>query len=327
LRQIPDIVVSIINYRTGAMTIACVESVLAALDGVEGRVVVVDNASGDGSADDIAAWIERAGEGDRVTLMRSPANTGFSGGHNLGMGHGPARYYLVLNSDGYLRPDFLRAILKTADARPEMGLFAPRIEHKDGEAQVSLFRFASPLSELIRAANSGPILKLLRRREVALPLDPDEAAIEWASFACILLRAEMVAEIGPMDEGYFLYFEDAEYCLRARRAGWRIAHVPEAKMVHLRGGSGPVKALQKAKRRLPGYLYASRSRFFFQAYGRGGLILANALWHLGRGLAQTRRLVGRRVPPAHEGEARDLWINAFNPTGPRLAPHEIDGNT
>jgi len=88
-----------------------------------------------------------------------------------------------------------------------------------------------------------------------------------------------------------------------------------------------VKALQKAKKRMPGYLYASRSRFFFQAYGRGGLILANALWHLGRGLAQTRRLVGRRVPPAHEGEARDLWINAFNPTGPRLAPHEIDGNT
>src|SRR6056297_1825510 len=307
------------------MTIACAESVLAALDGVEGRVVVVDNASGDGSADDIAAWIERAGEGHRVTLVRSPANTGFSGGHNLGMGHGPARYYLVLNSDGYLRPDFLRTILKAADARPEMGLFAPRIEHEDGEAQVSLFRFASPLSELIRAANSGPILKLLRRREVALPLDPDEVAIEWASFACILLRAEMVAEIGPMDEGYFLYFEDAEYCLRARRAGWRIAHVPEAKMVHLRGGSGPVKALQKAKKRMPGYFYASRSRFLYQAHGRAGLMLANLLWHMGRGIAHARRLVGRPVPPAHEGEARDLWINVFDPLGPRRAPHELPG--
>ena len=81
---------------------------------------------------------------------------------------------------------------------------------------------------------------------------PDPAEIGWASFACILLRGEMVSAIGPMDEGYFLYFEDAEYCLRARRAGWRVAYVPEARVVHFRGGSGPVKALARARTELGG---------------------------------------------------------------------------
>jgi N-acetylglucosaminyl-diphospho-decaprenol L-rhamnosyltransferase len=178
------------------------------------------------------------------------------------------------------------------------------------------------LSELMRAAQTGPVTSLFRHRVVALSTDPQESYIEWASFACILLRGAMIQQVGPMDEGYFLYFEDADYCLRARRAGWHIAKVPEARAVHFRGGSGPVKALQKSKKRMPAYFYASRSRFLYKAHGRAGLLLANLLWHLGRGIAQMRRLLGRPVPLAHENEAHDLWINAFDPLGPRLAPHE-----
>jgi len=327
-----NILVSIINYRTADLTIACARSVLEAglpepsgEAGQGGHVVIVDNASGDGSADRIAAWIAEDGLGDRISLVRSPDNAGFSGGHNAGMGFAPAAFYLILNSDAVLRPGFFDTIMEAARARPEIGLFAPRLEDEDGTPQISAFRFAGPLSELMRAARTGVVTRLFRHRVVALSADPQEARIEWASFACILLRGAMVERIGPMDEGYFLYFEDAEYCLRARRAGWRIATVPAARVVHFRGGSGPVKALQKAKKRMPGYFYASRSRFLYQAHGRTGLMLANLLWHMGRGIAQARRLVGRPASPAHEGEARDLWINAFDPLGPRRAPHELPG--
>lgn len=326
--QALDIVVSIINFRTAEMTCACVQSVLEDLGDIAGHVVVVDNASGDGSADEIAAWLEgqteTKGKPLPVSLVRSPDNTGFSGGHNQGMGHLPAKYYLVLNSDALLRPGFLATILAAAEAQPEIGLFAPRIEYEEGGAQINCFRFAGPLSELMRAAQTGPVSRLFRRRVVALSETPDPANIEWASFACILLRGEMFRALGPMDEGYFLYFEDAEYCLRARRAGWHITHVPEARAIHFRGGSGPVKTLQKAKKRMPGYFYASRSRFLYQAHGRAGLLWANLLWHLGRGIAQARRLLGRTPPPAATGEVRDIWINAFDPLGPRLAPHELD---
>lgn len=316
------VVVSIINYRTAELTIRCVESVVADLEGQDGRVAVVDNASGDGSADRIAAWIAAAAPPVPVELIRSPVNTGFSGGHNLGIGSCEAEYYLVLNSDAELRPGFFRTILAAAEADARAGLFAPRLEGEDGAAQDSCFRFPSPASEFIRGAASGPVARLLRRRVVSLGPVPEPALIEWASFACILLRSAAVREVGPMDEGYFLYFEDVDFCLQARRKGWRIRHVPEARAVHFRGGSGPVKALARQKARLPAYYYASRTRFFHRAYGRAGLLAANLGWIAGRGVAQLRRLAGKPVPPAAEAEARDIWINFATPLGPRRAPGE-----
>ncbi|MBL3551696.1 glycosyltransferase family 2 protein [Rhodovulum sulfidophilum] len=317
-----SLVVSIINYRTADMTLTCLASVLEDLDGIDGHVVIVDNASGDGSETVLQDWLD-AHPGAPVTLVRSAANTGFSGGHNQGMAARPARFYLLLNSDAVLRPGFCRTILAAAEEEPEAGLFAPRILRDSGETQDSCFRFHSPMSELIRGANTGLVTRALRRFEVSLGTEPVPAQIDWASFACILLRAEMTTAIGPMDEGYFLYYEDAEYCLRARRAGWRIARVPEAVAVHFRGGSGPVKTLRTARKRLPPYYYASRARFLYQAHGLMGLWAANLMWHTGRGLALLRRLAARpgRQPPL-EGEARDLWINAADPLGPRLAPHE-----
>jgi len=216
----------------------------------------------------------------------------------------------------------LAHILAAADANPKAGLITPQIATDDGDVQVSCFRFHSPLSELIRGANSGPVTRLLQNHVVALQPPVDSAQIEWASFACILLRGAMVHQIGPMDEGYFLYFEDAAYCLLARRAGWQVVQEPRAMAVHFRGGSGPVKALAKAHHRLPPYYYASRTRFFRQAYGPLGPVLANLMWGTGRLIARARRLTGRAVPPASTSEARDIWTNALQPLGPRRAPGE-----
>lgn len=307
--------VSIINYRTGDMTLACVRSVLADLGEIPARVVVVDNCSGDGSADQIEAWIAAQSPAVPVTLVRSETNSGFSGGHNQGMATAPAQFYLILNSDALIRPGFFAALLDAARAHPGAGLLAPQLEFDDGTRQVSCFRFPSPASELIRAAATGVITRLLARYAVPLAMPPAPEQIGWASFACILLRGDMVQAIGPMDEGYFLYFEDTEYCLRARRAGWRIAYIPKARAVHFRGGSAPVKALARERKRLPAYYYASRARFLHQAHGRAGLWAANLLWHLGRGIASARRLAGKAVPATNDREARDIWINAFNPTG------------
>ena len=310
------IAVSIINYKTGDMTIAAVQSVLDVLGNRDGEVIVVDNASGDGSDDQIAAWIEETGDA-RVKLVRSVTNSGFSGGHNQGMAAAPdADFYLVLNSDALLRPGFFEPLLAAAEANPKLGLIAPRLEHEDGTPQESCFRFQGVVAEVIRGAESGPISKLLRPFVVPLGLDPDPEDIGWASFACILLRAEMVRQIGPMDEGYFLYFEDSEYSLRAYRAGWRVAYVPEARAVHFRGGSGPVKEMAKAKKRMPAYYWRSRTRFLRQACGPLGPVLGNIAWIIGRGIAHTRRLFGQEVPQSNEAEWRDIWMNVFRPLEP-----------
>lgn len=316
------LVISIINYRTGTLTLHCVASVLADIVGLDAEIVVVDNLSGDGSAEEIAAWIAAQDPPVPVHLVLSPTNSGFSGGHNLGMATVPAEFYLILNSDALLRPGFCRAILAEAERQPQMGLFAPRIEYEDGTQQTNCFRFPSVASELIRGAASGPVTRILKRHEVPLTMPPAPDQIGWASFACILLRATMVQAIGPMDAGYFLYFEDTEYCLRAARAGWGVAYVPEARAVHFRGGSGPVKAMAAAKKRLPPYFYASRTRFLYQSQGAFGVLAANMAWVLGRGLAQVRRVLAKPVPQSIEGEMRDIWINSLSPLGDRRA-HDV----
>lgn len=316
------IAISIINFRTRELTLQCIGSALASIEGIDGQVIVVDNASNDGSAEAIAAWIDAQPAGTPVKLIRSETNTGFSGGHNQGIQACNAEFYLLLNSDALLRPGFCATILKTAAAQPDYGLFAPRIEHDDGKVQASCFRFPGPASELIRSANTGYVTRALKKYEVSLGEAPEPKRIEWASFACILLRGKMLEQIGPMDEGYFLYFEDAEYCLRARRAGWRVFYVPQAVAVHFRGGSGPVKALISKQKRLPAYYYSSRSRFLYQAHGWGGLMAANLAWYMGRMVAHLRRLAGSRPHPMADNQLWDIWINVRRPLGPRHGPED-----
>ncbi|MEO9576788.1 MAG: glycosyltransferase family 2 protein [Tateyamaria sp.] len=315
-----QLVVSIINYRTADMTLDCVRSVLEDIGELDVQVVIVDNCSEDGSEQKLTDWIAAQPDRTPVHLVSSNTNSGFSGGHNQGMAAMPATHYLLLNSDARVLPGCLSALLTEARTNPDAGLYAPQIEHEDGTIQGSCFRFHTPFSEFIRGANSGPVTKVLKRWNVPLGTDPDPRQIGWASFACIMLDERMVRDIGPMDEGYFLYFEDAEYCLRAHRAGWRVQHCPNARMIHFRGGSAPVKSLAKARARLPAYYYSSRTRFFFQAYGHLGLWAANLMWAAGRILALGRRLMGRHSDNAKASEGHDIWTNIFRPLGPSYAP-------
>ena len=317
-----ELVVSIINFRTGDMTLKCIEAVLKDMTGINGMIVVVDNCSADGSAEQIETWIAQQPDNTPVRLIRSDWNAGFSAGHNLGMAAEAAEFYLVLNSDAVPRPGLLRGLLDAARSEPEFGLFSPVIEADDGAVQNSCFRFPGPASELVRAARSSIVTRLLSHRDVSLGPCPAPENIEWASFACILLRRKMMQEIGPMDEGYFLYFEDVEYCLRARRAGWRIRYVPTVRVVHLQGGSGPAVSLINARKRPPRYVYSSRTRLLYQAHGTSGLLAANLLWYLGRAFKHLYLLAGRRVDSMARREALDIWTNFTRPLGPRFAPDE-----
>ena len=310
------VAVSIINFRTADLTIAAVQSVRDALGTRPADLIIIDNASGDGSAETLERWI--AAQGDtRLRLLRSAQNSGFSGGHNQGMAAAKAAdFYLILNSDAELRPGFFEEILAAAEAHPKAGLIAPQLEYDTGMIQQSCFRFHGILSELIRGAATGPVTKLLNRHVVALDLPPGPDQIEWASFACILLRGEMVRQIGAMDEGYFLYFEDAEYSLRARRNGWDVVYAPTARAVHHRGGSGPLKTMAAEHKRLPPYFWRSRTRFLRQAAGPLGPFGGNLAWLTGRGIANLRRLTGRPVPKTNAQEWRDIWTNFFTPLRP-----------
>ena len=310
--------VVIINYRTAQLVIQCLESLLGQLAGISARVVVVDNLSQDDSVAAIKAWIAARDTARVVQIIESDTNGGFSAGNNIGISAVDADYYLLLNSDTILRPGAIAVLLETADAHPEAGIVSPRLEWPDGTPQESCFRYVSPLSELIDAARTGPITRLLKRFDVPLAASDTMVNPQWTSFACVLVRSEVVNAIGLMDEGYFMYFDDVDYCRRARKAGWGILYNPRARVVHLRGGSSPVKQRTLERKRLPRYYYASRTRYFYVAYGRLGLTLANLLWSLGRMVSKIRELVEHRGPSVPDKQWLDIWTNWLDPGLPWL---------
>lgn len=326
-----QLTVSIINYRTATLTLDCVRSVLAELRDIRGQVVVIDNDSGDDSVLVLQQALQAELASGRVQLLRSSCNSGFAGGHNQVIAAFPADHYLILNSDTLLHPGSLSALLAATEQYPDYGFIAPEIDDGAGRVRNSVFRFPGPYSELSRAAQTGFVSRRLARYQVAIAGNRDVDAIEWVSFSAVLVSHRLVDDVGPMDEGYFLYFEDVDYCWRAAQKQWRSYYVPAARVTHFSGKSGPVKKLLSSRARLPRYYYASRARFLARAYGRRGLLAANLLWHLGRGIARLRALSGRSVPPANVAEARDIWIRFWHPMVPDHAsaqamhhPKDID---
>ena len=313
-----ELLIVIINYKTAKMVIDCLQTVLPQLKDNQ-SVVVVDNFSNDGSAEEIGQWIN-TNKIEQVKLILSPENTGFSGGNNIGIRSQAADNYLLLNSDTLLREGALQKILSTARDNPKAGLISPRLEWPDGRPQISCFRYHSPLSELIQSAASAPVTRLLRNWNVPIEISDQHTHPEWTSFACVLVKNEVIQEVGLMDEGFFLYYEDADYCRTARNAGWDIINNPSARVIHLRGGSSDVKTNISQKKRVPKYYYASRSRYFAKHYGRAGLALANLYWHAGRSISFIRECLGKKDIATREHEYIDIWINFTRPVGPHRNP-------
>ncbi len=310
-----------INYRTPEITLQCLASIAAAnIENVS--VTIIDNNSGDNSVSLIEAEIASS-NWTWAHVISSPVNTGFSGGNNLKLRDQDSDYFLLLNSDTMIRPGAIEILRETMDANPEIGMASPRLEWEDGTPQGSCFRFIRPPYELIKYSGTGIVARLLPRYVTPIPFSNEACSPEWASFACIMIRREVFADIGFLDEKFFMYFEDTDFCYRARKAGWNILYNPEARVVHLRGKSSPLKSLMAAQKRLPRYFYESRSYYFYKNFGRLGLCAANVFWVSGWLLAMLRTLVDRKFEsPSSKMQWRDIWINFLRPDAPYTPPEK-----
>ncbi len=302
----------IVNYRTPALTLDCLASLEPQIE-PSMRVVVVDNASGDDSADHIERGISERGWSAWAQLIRSPANGGFAFGNNIGIRAVSAESYLLLNSDTVVRPGALAGLLDAARQRPDAGIIGPGLLDAEGDFDQSHFRQPAPPSEFIRSANTGVIGRLLSRFDPILPRTDHPTEVDWLGFACVLVRARVIEQVGLLDEGYFMYFEDIDYCCRVRAAGWKVLYWPEPKVVHIQGASSKVSSSGDRERRAPRYYYEARSRYFAKYYGRRGLWLANALWYAGRCISWPRGIARPERLRPREREAFDVWTNAIDP--------------
>ncbi|MEM0913161.1 MAG: glycosyltransferase family 2 protein [Planctomycetota bacterium] len=233
----------IINFRTADLTIDCLASLAAERDtGVDAFVIVVDNASGDGSDDAIEQAIEHRGWGDWATLERAPDNLGFSGGNNYGLRYcRPGDAVLLLNSDTVVHPGCLDAAVHALNAEPDIAILSCLLLEADGEVQNITRRFPTPARLTAQSLGLPWYLPALFGWADTEDLEWDRRGtardVDWVGGAFMLLRRSFVDEHGLLDERFFFYGEDIEVCHRARKLGMRVRYDPSGSITHLGGGS------------------------------------------------------------------------------------------
>ncbi|HEV3028452.1 MAG TPA: glycosyltransferase family 2 protein [Planctomycetota bacterium] len=290
--------VVVLNWRTPALTIDCLRSLEPELAGLpSARVIVTDNASGDDSIERIGAAIRKNGWEPWAQLMPLPKNGGFSYGNNAAIRAGlaetpPVDAVLLLNPDTVVRPRAIQALVEFMARHPKVGLVGSRLENPDGTPQVSAFRFHSALGEFESTLGWSPVTKLLRRWVIRMAPVPEPCPVDWVAGASLLIRREVFESIGLLDERYFLYYEEVDFCLRARRAGWPCWYEPASRVVHLVGQATGVTN-QSHRNRRPRYWFDSRRRYFVKNHGKLYASLTDGLWWIGL-LARRIRCVAEK---------------------------------
>lgn len=306
----PRLLTVILNWRTPDMTLQSVAAALTALEGIEGALVVVDNASGDGSFEALSAAVVANGWDrgpQRVRVLQSGKNGGFGAGNNFGIRAGMPDgsrpdYVYILNSDAFPAPDAIRALLDHLEAHPATGFAGSFIHGPEGEPHRTAFRFPSILGEFEQNIRFGPVSRLLSRHIVAQPLPTATCRVDWLAGASLMMRQSVLDEIGLFDETFFLYFEETDLCRRAALAGWPTDYVLQSRVAHI----GSVSTGMKTWGRIPRFWLDSRLHYYVKNHGPAYAFAATAATVLGGLLWRARLVVQRKDRGDPPGFLRDL---------------------
>ena len=293
-----EVAVIIVNYRSAALTLRALASLAEERkqSGIALTAVVVENDSGD--AETLRAGIE-AEYASFARLVVSPTNGGFGAGNNLGVHTllregAEARFFHFLNPDTMVRPGAVLSLARFLEAHPRAGAAGSRFEHEDGTPWPIAFRFPTPLGEFEGGACIGLVSRLLKQHIVPRHLGSEPEQVDWLSGASMMVRREVFERIGGFDEAYFLYFEETDLCLRMKAAGWDIWYVPESCVMHVRGQSTGVTALDQKPRRLPRYWFESRRRYFAKNHGFAYAAAADLAFFAGNSIGKLRHTLERK---------------------------------
>lgn len=229
-----DVSVIVVSHDSSRVLPRCLDSLAQRARGVSVETVVVDNASADDSA-------RIAGGRRGVSVIVNPVNRGFAAAVNQGLAATTGRYVLWLNPDAALLNDGLGALVAHMDARPSVGILGPHVVDPDGALQRSARAF--PSYDWAIGHRHGLLTRLFpnnpySRRYLLADLDPSKRrAVDWVSGAALLHRRTLVRQIGGLDEAFFMYCEDVDFCLRARQAGWATEYHPALLVEHEVAGS------------------------------------------------------------------------------------------
>jgi GT2 family glycosyltransferase len=270
-----SLAVIIINFRTPAYTIDCIASLAPERAGVPGlQVVLVENASGDDSLPRLQAAIRDHAWSDWVTLLPQESNLGFAGGNNAGFRHlldqpNPPDHVLLLNSDTLVHRGCLKASLARLTAEPDIGILSCMLRNRDGSVQNVCRRFPSPLRETVRAIGLPYVFRgafeWAELEDAGWNRETTARSVEWVGGAFMLMRTDTVRELGGMDESFFFYGEDIEFCFRMWKNRRRVFFDPAGAITHFGGGSSDATRL--ANRRKEVLIWKARFHVQRRCYG------------------------------------------------------------
>ena len=266
----PVLSVVVVSYNTRELTVRCLAELYADLAGASAgtsaEVFVVDNGSVDGSV----ATIREAFPD--VSVIAVGRNAGFAAANNLAIARAAGEYILLLNSDAFVRPGAVAALVAYLRAYPGAAVVGPRLLNLDGTLQPSCFKFPSPrravceYTLLTAAFPNHPVLGDLR----AWPHDA-ERTVDFVIGACMLVRRAAIEQVGPFDEAFFMYAEETDWCRRFGTAGWTVGFTPAAAVTHVNGGSGKRQA-----KRVFSEFHRSAELYIRKHHGLSGLVIVRA---------------------------------------------------
>jgi len=256
-----DLSITIVNHNNREMLDKCLSSIYGGTSGIEFEVLVVDNASGDGSA----AMVR--GKYPQVSLMENGEPMGFAANQNQMLRRATGEFVALLNNDTEVKPGTFESLVAFMRAQPRAGLAGPRLLNPDGSLQQSCYRTPT-LGVLLYDAFfiSSLFPRSLRFGGYKLWGHDTVREVQSIGGACMVARAEAVREVGLLDERFFMYFEDHDWCLRFRRAGWKVFFTPDAQVVHHGGGSEGQLGHDQFDT-----FYKGMNLYYEKHYGRGSL--------------------------------------------------------
>lgn len=252
----PDVSIIIVNWNTKEFLVSCIKGVLEKEQRISKEIIVIDNGSRDGSASEVKRVFPS------VHLIENERNLGFAKAANQGLQKASGRYVLLLNPDTQVKEEAIDRLVSFMDTHIDTGVDGVQLLNSDGSRQNSIANFPSLATELLNKS----LLKWLfpqtfpgKKRHYPEPIEVDSVI-----GACMMVRRDVINQVGLLDEDYFLFLEETDWCYRIKKAGWKIYHVPQAEVYHFQGKSAES---EKKKAKIEHY----RSRYHFFKKNRGSL--------------------------------------------------------
>lgn len=273
----PDLSIIIVSWNVRDLLRECLRSVEEGRGELDVEVILVDSASADGSAEMVAA------EFPWVKLIARADNVGFPRGNNIGLAEARGRYLLLLNPDTRVIGDALSIMVNYLENHRDIGALGPQLLNTDGSVQSSRRRFPTLATGFFEGTWLEGLAPGVLRRYYALDLPDDATAdVDWLNGACIMVPCNVYEEIGGMDEAYFMYSEELDWCRRIKTAGRRVVYHPEAQVLHHYGKSSEQAItarhinFQRAKLRYYRKYHGRLSSFILRIF-----LLMVYVWQLG----------------------------------------------